>query len=115
MSPLNPTTPPPPLTGLSSPRVQRPDGALVRWLTADTRLVETRAGELYAEADDLPEPLLLDRAEVVAAAAQVANLIAARLHDARLAARVLDEAIHGDDPDAWTRIADVRPDGRGDQ
>lgn len=109
-------TDPPPLIGHGSPRVQRPDGSMVLFLSDDVRLVEARDGSYTVEADDLATPLPIDRAEVVRAAAQVANLIAARLHDARRAAQVLDDAIHGTDTEAWAAtIANEALDGRGEQ
>lgn len=114
MSPLTPTDPPR-LAGYGATRVARADGALVLFLADDVRLVEHRDGTYTIEADDLAAPLPIDRTEVVTAAAQVANLIAAKLHDARLAARVLDDAIHGDDPTVFTRLADRQLDGRGEQ
>ena len=114
MSPLTPTDPPR-LTGYGAARVQRPDGSLVLFLADDVRLVEHRDGRYEVEADDLDQPLPVDRADVVAAAAQVATLVAARLHDARRAHRILNDAIHGDNPDAFTRLADQQLDGRGDE
>lgn len=101
-TPLPPSGPLPRLTGCgihTHVGLTRPDGSTAWPLADDVWLVETKSGEFIAEAPDL-EPLKLDRESVVAAAAQVANYVAAVLHDARQAARILDDAIAGGDVEA---------------
>lgn len=71
----------------------RPNGEQVTFFAADVRLVEARDGRIWVECDDLPDRVELDPAETMRARAQLANLVAARLHDARAAHRILDDAI----------------------
>jgi hypothetical protein len=124
MTPLRPTDPPPSLEGLgvnvraSLPghAVTGPDGR-PRWLLAEDLVVEeTPVGDFLLLDPVLPEPVVVPREDVVAAAAQVANLIVARRADARRALAVLDDAIHGTDDEALgATIANTLLDGRGQQ
>jgi hypothetical protein len=94
----------PNLLGDSSPVVVRPNGDRVRWYREDLRFVVTPDGRYFLETD-VDGPIALDRVEVVTKAAQLANWLVAVAHDHALARRLLDHAIHGDDPDAFVRIA----------
>lgn len=129
MTPLPPSEPITPLAGLGvnvrlaipGHATKRPDGRRVWLMAEDLRVEELDDGNFMLIDPELPEPVVIDRAEVVAAAAQVANLIVARRKDARTAAAVIDDAILPDSNEtALARtvanaIANLEPDGRGEQ
>ena len=87
----------PPLAGLGTNvrRVDavRPDGTKVTFYADDTRLVETRRGVFYVEADDLAKPVRLDTAAVRSAAYGLPNLVAATVHEARRTTRPTDDPV----------------------
>jgi hypothetical protein len=124
VSPLRPTGPSPRLEGLGvnvratlpGYPTAGPDGQ-PRWLLAEDLVIEeTTAGDFLLIDPVLPEPVVVSREDIVAAAAQVANLIVARRSDARRALEVLDAAIHGTDQDALrATIANSLLDGKGEQ
>lgn len=112
-----------PLTGLGvnvhlaipGHQVRRPHGG-VAWLAHDGMVIEDHGDWFHVIDPDLREPVLVPRTEIAAAAAQVANLIAARRHDAHRALRVIDDAIHGTEAQPLgATIANTLLDGRGNQ